>query len=220
MHLTVDHVIKEVAEEDVDEEVTDTTPKGIIVQSLKVLVKKKVTMIMIKKNLKLMKDQEDHIGAEEVAVAVDIEVEADIVDVLEVEKAQEMKTQKTRDVMVTTKEPNLKNEEETETTDVHEDTEDDQDDHHHKAQVTKVIVIVGNKKNVVSEELKKGEVDVVEDVAAPTDLTVIANQRMLKVEKLQRLDQLRRQTMKLRQTPLQLQTKLRLHVHLKLSCVK
>lgn len=154
-------------------DVADTEEETTV--NLKALEKKKVTMIMIKKNQRLKKDQEDHTDAEEAvdAVVVIVVVE-DIADVPEV-MVQEMKTLRTKVVMLKTK-ANQKDVEMVVIDASPEDSAVDQDDLH-RALETKVIIAIEenkvivateeSKKNVVREDLKA--VDVAEDVDAPRD---------------------------------------------------
>lgn len=178
------------AAQDIEEEaevgdVADTEEETTV---LKALEKRKVTMIMIKKNQRLMKGQEDHIGVEEAVdeVAVTVVVE-DIADVPEV-MVQEMKTLRMKAVMLKTKAVMLKtkavNQKDAEMAVIDADPEDsavDQGDHLHRALETKVsIAIEENKVIIATEESKKNgvredlkgvviAVDVAEDVDAPRE---------------------------------------------------
>lgn len=176
-------VVQDIEEEVEVGAVADTEEETTV--NLKALEKKKVTMIMIKKNLKLKKDQEDHTEAEDEAAEVeeDFVVVEDIVDVPEV-MVQEMKTLRMKDVMLKTKAVNQKDEEMVAIYAGPEDSAVDQDDPLHRALETKVIIAIEeNRAIIVTEESKKNEVredlkdveiagDVAEDVDGPRDRIV------------------------------------------------
>lgn len=197
-------------EEQVEAEAGDVEATEEETTDLKVLEKKKVTMIiMIKKNQRLMKDQEDHTDAEEGVDAVVVTVvEEDIADVPEV-MVQEMKILRMKAVVLKTKAVNQKDVEMKAVIDAGpEDSADDQDDHLHRALETKVIigieenkVIVAteeSKKNGVREDLKDVEIVVVvaEDVDAPRDRIVHVSHEMRVEKKHPRVAHLRNKNLK------------------------